>query len=368
MSPAMRTVHPRQSGLHAQQPRLSDDEQYHLLHQAIEARRLRTLRQEQQSGGSTQLLTLSLAQQAGYGDDLQAYRTALESGIDARETLVSRNMGLVHYCVKEIVGKRKLQTLSKEDLVQEGAIGLARAVDKWNPAIGGKFSTYAVYWIRAAVLRCIAERDDIIRVPEHVSAAIRKVSRAATSLGLDIDGDSLISTVYSSQASWKEALDAKKLAEEAGLTEDQLGRAIEVRNRRKQRVQSFEAWMQRGNDYESDLVPSSQQTHASSVDHSALKAKLSQFLGPKEMEALTLRYGLGAKSPRDYVAEAEIEIFGDGKNEKGRWGEAMSFKEIGRTMQISSEYGRKLCHAALKKLQRAAEDGALEPHSLSFQV
>ena len=50
---------------------------------------------------------------------------------------------------------------------------------------------------------------------------------------------------------------------------------------------------------------------------------------------------------------------------KGKWGEAMSFKEVGKHMQVSAEYGRKLCHAALKKLQDAAADGRLEP-SLMF--
>ena len=269
--------------------------------------------------------------------------------------------------------KSQLQSVTREDLVQEGAIGLARAVDRWNPEIGGKFSTYAVYWIRAAALRCIAERDDLMRVPEHVSAAVRKMTKAAKTLGLDIDSDNLLSNVYSSDASWKEAQAAKALAEEAGLTDKQLMEAMKVRQRRnKGHIMSFETWMQQGRDYETDLSPvaSVEEDALAAVKTENLKKTLSRFLRPREMEALSWRYGLNTESttkssrPRDYVAEAEEELFGSRAKEmpvRGKWGEAMSFVEVGKKMQCSAEYGRRLCHAALNKLRQAAEEGILEP-------
>eukprot|EP00977_Amphora_coffeiformis_P028577 scaffold36156_cov176-Amphora_coffeaeformis.AAC.2 len=369
--------------------RPTDSEQKEFLQKAVELRRVLSIQKDLALTGKA-ATTLQYAQATGYGDDLTAYEQALEDGYLAREALVTRNMGLVYYCVNEIMGKRKLQTLSREDLIQEGAIGLARAVDKWNPAIGGKFSTYAVYWVRAFVLRCLAERDDLVRVPEHVSLAVGKMTKAAAQLGVNIDGDNLLTSVYSSskEASWKEAKAAKTLAEQAGLTEAQLAQAIKVRERRNKGMTSFETWMQKGRDFESDVgsvleaATSSTATSEESMQtKEILRQELSRFLRPREMEALSWRYGLltadapkkaststsNKKSKKNYLVRAEEELFGASKsNTGGRWGEALSFNEVGERMQVSAEYGRRLCHAALTKLRRAAEDGNLSPSLLTM--
>ena len=181
------------------QPRLTVDEELELLRHAAEGKRLLSLAQSSSASSSSSLLLKS--QQAGYGKDIIAYQEALEQAYRARETLVTRNMGLVHYCVKELVSNpRTLNSLSKEDLVQEGAIGLAQAIDKYNPHLGTKFSTYAFYWIRAAMMRCIAERDDMLRVPSHVGAAVRKMTQAAQRLGVELDGTQIVSSI------WKEEI------------------------------------------------------------------------------------------------------------------------------------------------------------------
>ena len=394
---ALSADHQRRPSMTTQRP--SDEEQQDLLSKAVELRRLKVL-QEQANGRPSTTTPLQLAKVSGYGHDLDAYEQALEDGYRARESLVTRNMGLVYYCVNEIVGKRTLQTLSREDLIQEGAIGLARAFDKWNPAIGGKFSTYAVYWVRAAILRGIAERDDLMRVPEHVSAAVSKVTKAAAQLGINIDGNNFLTSVYSSskEASWKEAKAAKALAEQAGVTEAQLAQAIKVRERRNKGIASFETWMQMGRDFDSDTAalldsPTSASTGSSSASEGSaaskelLRKELSRFLRPREMEALSWRYGLltaaeakdsalstattKSKTQNNYLARAEQELYGASSSTSpsssgGRWGEAMSFNEVGQRMQVSAEYGRRLCHAALKKLQRAAEDGNLSPSLLTL--
>lgn len=369
--------------------RPTDEEQAALLRQAVELRRLKTLQREaslNNNNHKAQAQPWQLARLAGYGDDTQAYQQAWQDGYAAREALVTRNMGLVYYCVNEILGKRgsALQSLSREDLVQEGAIGLARAVDKWNPAIGGKFSTYAVYWVRAAILRGIAERDDLVRVPEHVSAAISKVTKAAAVLGINIDGDNLLSSVYSPSrdANWKQAKSAKALAEQAGLTEAQLAQAIKVRERRNKGIASFESWMQKGQDLNSDTAAMvmGDSSVATASNKEFLRQELSRFLRPREMEALSLRYGLlmeisnkpsaANKTRKNYLARAEEELFSGNRGSSsaagGRWGEAMSFTEVGQRMHVSAEYGRRLCHAALAKLRRAAEDGSLSPSMLSL--
>lgn len=361
-------------------PLLTHEEETELLRQTVELQRLVRLEEEMALKSPTHQLPIVLvrAQALGYGDELDEYEGAKYDGQKARETLVTRNMGLVHYTVNQIIGKgndNRLNSLSREDLTQEGAIGLARAIDKWNPAIGGRFSTYAVYWIRASILRCIAERDDVVRVPDHVSRAVREINKAARRLGINMDSEGIMQS-----ASWKDAHTAKLLAEEAGLTDRNFAEAMKVRSRRYTGgYVSFECWMQKGQDLQSDVPMGSTDLGISTIESEQLRSMLSKFLRPKEMEALSYRYGLvrenaasqGQPQNRDYLAEAEEELFGTkpikkvaAKKEipvKGKWGEAMSFTEVGKHMQVSAEYGRKLCHAGMVKLKAAAEDGRLEP-------
>lgn len=305
-----------------------------------------------------------LARACGFGDDLFAYQAAVENGERAREELVTSNLGLVYFCVNDICKSRpRLKSLSREDLVQEGCIGLARAIDRWNPEIGGRFSTYAVYWVRAAILRCIAERDDFVRVPEHMSAAIRRVSRAAQSMGIELS---------TTNPAWKEAQAAKALAMEVGLTERQLKETIIANERRQNGVISYDAWTQNGRDFESDglvSVSESKSQSQSADDTAHLTKTLARFLRPKEMEALSWRYGLihqkeNKPKARDIVAEVEAGPFPTPQAPmpvRGKQGEAMSFIEVGKKMQVSAEYGRRLVHQALDKLRRAAAEGSLEP-------
>ena len=378
-------------------PLLTAEEEATLLRQATESRRLQQLEQElalqqqQHHKGSLPLLSIR-AKAAGYGDDLEAYEDALLIGPRAREELVTRNMGLVQYCVNAILKSKKnnrLNSLSRDDLVQEGAIGLARAVDRYNPSIGGKFSTYAVYWVRAAIFRCIAERDDLLRVPSHVSQAVSEINKAAKRLGIDLDGTGATTSTMS--GAWKEANEAKRLAEEAGLSERNFEEAMKVRTRRYTGgYVAFESWMQRGDNMAATSdIPSlgggvaeadeSDESPTASFEREQLRKTLAKFLRPKEMEALSWRYGLvNEDSPEEqqsspqklasqYLADAETYLFGSTTPatmelpDRGRSGEAMSFNEVGKRMKVSAEYGRRLCHAGLAKLRQAAEDGRLEP-------
>jgi RNA polymerase sigma factor (sigma-70 family) len=372
----------------SRQRRLSSEEQQELFRHVMEVRRIRNVEQEVPSLDAD-LSSSDLARLTGYGKRVGEMEDAIQRGEEARERLITTNMGLVHYCVNDILKSRaKLRYITIDDLVQEGAIGLARAVDKYNPlfyspdknASPPKFSTYAVYWIRAAVLRCIAERDDVMRVPEHVSAAVRKISQAEQSLGWrtfgeeeqdDALGERVTSLDDSTSVVWSKSDSRTQqdiLAKTTGLSDRMLQNAMMVRNRRQRHatsVLSYESWMQLGQHYETDLQQQALPPDpSSSMEH--IHQTLSRFLRPKEMEALSWRYGLNAANPlakRDYLAQAEVELFGEdiSPTTKGKWGEAMSFTEVGRHMQVSAEYGRRLCHQALDKLRRAVADGMLEP-------
>jgi DNA-directed RNA polymerase sigma subunit (sigma70/sigma32) len=242
-----------------------------------------------------------------------------------------------------------------------------------------------------------------MRVPGHILQAVQKINKAAKNLGIELDAaaaSSILETAPGKSNTWKEANAARKLAEEAGLSERHFQEAMKVRNRRHAGgYVSFETWMQQGQNLASDtgcMEMEQDNIMATEASNEHVRSILSEFLKPNEMEALSWRYGLmedavEAESPKERAnrqfAEMEDQLFGSSapmaastcnavnlkelkeskkavKNmpiAKGRWGEAMTFIEVGKRMEVSAEYTRKLCHRALNKLKQAAKDGRLEP-------
>lgn len=108
-------------------------------------------------------------------------RRELRSGERARQRFIQSNLQLVVHVARKY-DKRNNRTLEMMDLIQEGNIGLARAVELFDPSRGYKFSTYAYWWIRQGITRAIIQSDAIIRLPTSLHEMLYKIGRTVQDL------------------------------------------------------------------------------------------------------------------------------------------------------------------------------------------
>ena len=116
-------------------------------------------------------------------EEIEIAKRILEGDELAKETMINSNLRLVVSVAKKYVRGTKLTLL---DLIQEGNLGLIKAVDKFDYTKGFKFSTYAMWWIRQAITRAIADQGRTIRIPVHMKERMNKLTKASRSFVSDM--------------------------------------------------------------------------------------------------------------------------------------------------------------------------------------
>jgi RNA polymerase primary sigma factor len=213
------------------------------------------------------------------GEEERALAYRFERGdLAAKDRMIEANLRLVVHVAKRY--QRENSPLTLPDLVQEGTIGLVRAVEKFDPRTGNRFSTYATIWIRQAIGSAVAVKSRAIRVPVPIDQRLRALEKLTTQLGHDPEPEDV-----ARHLGWTaETLEAVRAARHVvvsldapvGTTDVDLGSLIAATT-----GQPFEE-----------------------IDDGVL-ASLLGMLAPRERDVLTLRLGLDGEEPRSRVEIAQ---------------------------------------------------------------
>lgn len=212
-------------------------------------------------------------------------RRIVKNGLRARNRMVSANMRLVVAIAKKYVNKQVHMTM--QDLIQEGAIGLARAAEKFDPARGYKFSTYAYLWIKQGMTRGCEAQEGMIKLPAHLQRLIRKAAEVRIRLAAKLGREPSF----------------KELSDEMGeLDHDKLRGIISMHTLMSPAIISIDIKAE-GNDRSflslSDIINTDDESEIRESEENTSKLNFImlaiQALDPVDRELITRKYGIGCE-------------------------------------------------------------------------
>lgn len=251
-------------------------------------------------------------------EEIKTLQRDVDKGADAKKRLAEANLRLVVSIAKRYVGRGMLFL----DLIQEGNLGLIKAVEKFDYKKGYKFSTYATWWIRQAITRAIADQARTIRIPVHMVETINKLIRVSRQLlqelGREPSPEEIAKEMNMPVERVREIL---KISQEPVSLETPIGE---------------EEDSHLGDFIKNDNVP----VPADAAAFTLLKEQLEEVLGTlteREQKVLTLRFGL----------------------EDGR---ARTLEEVGKEFNVTRERIRQIEAKALRKLRHPSRSRKLKDY------
>ena len=251
-------------------------------------------------------------------EEIKTLQRDVDKGADAKKRLAEANLRLVVSIAKRYVGRGMLFL----DLIQEGNLGLIKAVEKFDYKKGYKFSTYATWWIRQAITRAIADQARTIRIPVHMVETINKLIRVSRQLLQELGREPSPEEIAKEMSMPVERVrEILKISQEPVSLETPIGE---------------EEDSHLGDFIQDDNVP----VPADAAAFTLLKEQLEEVLGTlteREQKVLTLRFGL----------------------EDGR---ARTLEEVGKEFNVTRERIRQIEAKALRKLRHPSRSRKLKDY------